>query len=249
MPYEYINAHEKSVLSALFKGRGATVGALSKATFINRTTLYPILEKLLEKGLVTKIQTEGNTIFKAVSLPELSEWMKRKENEVKKASTDLMQWAKNQSHEHSVSLQTEIKHYQGLEGVMSLYDDTWRENTGKIIYALTDYERAYSVIGDTFLRNDYFNQRIRHGVRVQSLLPESPIGKKELKMAKELLREMRFIDLFKNLGIEINIYDNKVAIFAFDKHHPSGVLIKNDIIADAFKNIFQYLWRTTSKKN
>ena len=127
---------------------------------------------------------------------------------------------------------------------MSLYHDTWRNNEEKVIYAITDYEKAYATIGNEFLRNDYFLRRVKKGVKVKSLLPDSEIGRKDLKTAKELLRDMRFIDLFDDLGIEINVYDDKLALFAFDEKKPSGVLIKNKTIARAFKHIFEYLWRS-----
>ena len=248
MNHSHLNDQEKKVLAALFREGDSSISKLSKATLINRTTLYPMLDRLLGKGLVTKVQLEGNVIFRTISVAELSVWAKRKEQEAKIAAEDTVRWAKSQSQERLTSLRTEIKYYEGLDGVMSLYDDTWRQNTEKVIYALTDYEQAYKVVGDAFLRDDYFKRRIRHGVRVQSLLPDSVIGRRELKTAKELLRDMRFIDLFEHLGIELNIYDNKVAIFAFDKERPSGVLIQNDVIANAFKQIFRYLWKTAGKK-
>lgn len=243
----YLQEREQRVFSGLLRSGPVSIADLAKMTLINRTTLYPILEKLLEKGLVTKLQVDEVTIFRAISLQELAEWTTRKEQESKAASGDLLSWAQSQSQEPQTSLRTEIKYFQGLEGVMNLYDDTWRDNQDKMIYALTDYEQAYKVVGDAFLRDGYFQRRVRHGVRVQSLLPESPIGRKELKIAKQLLREMRFIDLFEDLGIEINVYDNKVAIFAFDPTHPSGVLIQNELISKAFKQIFQYLWKSAKK--
>ena len=58
-----------------------------------------------------------------------------------------------------------------------------------------------------------------------------------------MIREMKFVKLFENLGIEINIYASKVSIVTFNEKNPSGVLIKNDLIAKAFKNIFEYLWK------
>ena len=53
---------------------------------------------------------------------------------------------------------------------------------------------------------------------------------------------VKFIDIFEDLGIEVNIYDDKVSIVAYDKKLPSGVLIKNAKISEAMRKIFQYLW-------
>jgi len=245
--YMDITPKEKNTLSALYKNGASSVSSLAKNTLINRTTLYPILENLVSKGLVSRVKLEGRIIFQALPIEELRAWADRKKQEAVEATNDLVKWAKKQEKGEKNSLLSEIKYFEGLDGVMNLYHDTWRNNKEKKIYALTDYERAYAVVGEAFLRDDYFKQRVARGVKVQSLLPDSKIGRKDLKTAKELLRDMRFIDLFKELGIEINVYDDKVAIFAFDTTRPSGVLIKNSIIAKAFRNILQYLWSTTKK--
>jgi hypothetical protein len=96
-------------------------------------------------------------------------------------------------------------------------------------------------MGD-FFNNEYFSDRVARGVRVKNLVPESAVGRSELKHRKALLREVKFIDIFEDLGIEVNIYDDKVSIVAYDKKLPSGVLVKNAKIAEAMRKIFEYLW-------
>ncbi len=242
-----VTAREKTVLRALYANGQLSIKDLSKATLVNRTTLYPILEKMLQRGLVTTIKTEGKTYYEAISTTELEEWARRKQKETNEEVKKLTHWARQTKESKHDSFVAEIKYFDGLEGIMNLYNDTWRENQEKIIYALTDYERAYNVVGDAFLHEDYFKRRVAHGVKVKSLLPDSKIGRKDVKYATKLLREMRFIDLFQDLGIEINIYDNKIALFSFDPKKPSGLLIKNPTIARAFKHIFNYLWKNGLK--
>lgn len=242
-----IDEREQSILAALYEGGQVSVSALAKATLVNRTTLYPILQKLLEKGLVTSVQTEGRVFYQAITVSELESWAERKQQETEQAAIELTQWAKQMKNGTNTSLVADIKYFDGLEGVMNLYNDTWRENKEKTIYAITDYEKAYEVVGNVFLRDDYFEKRVAHGVQVKSLLPDSKVGRKDVKSAKELLRDMRFIDLFEDLGIEINIYDDKIALFSFDEKKPSGILIKNATIAGAFKHIFEYLWKSSKK--
>lgn len=238
-----IDTKEQTILSFLYQEGSSSVSAIARGTLINRTTLYPVLEKLLKKGLVTKLQVEGHVVFAAIPLKELQAWGERKKKEAEKETKQFLDWAQKQQEETTPSLHSEIKYFDGKEGVMSLYHDTWRNNKEKVIYAITDYEKAYQTMGDEFLREDYFLQRVQKGVRVKSLLPDSKVGRADVASAKELLRDMRFIDLFEDLGIEINVYDDKLALFAFDEKKPSGVLIKNNTIAEAFKHIFAFLWK------
>lgn len=238
----YLGEKEKRVLSSLYRLGAAPVGKIAKNTLINRTTLYPILEGLLFKGLVSKLEVEGVVVYQSISLKEFKDWIKRRKLQAANQTQDLLSWVKKQHSQKENSLISDIKYFEGCEGIKSLYADSWRENPEKIIYAITDYKNAYKTMGD-FFHHDYFISRINHRVKVVNLLPESAEGKRDLKTAKKMLREMKFIKLFENLNIEINIYGPKVSIVAFDEKNPSGVIIKNQTIANAFKNIFEYLWK------
>lgn len=208
--------------------------------------MYPIIEKLEQKGLVSSLSEEGIKYYQAISKEELIEWTKRKQQEYEEKASSFQGWIEEQ--DASPSLATEVKHFVGYDGVKSLYDESWRNNSDKEILAITDYKKAYEVMGD-FFRNDYFRRRLRRDVQVKSILPESEIGKQDIPKAKELLRDMRFLKLFEDLGIELNIYDDKIAIVAFDKKRPTGVIIKNQIMANAFKEIFGFLWNKGKKSS
>jgi sugar-specific transcriptional regulator TrmB len=241
-----INDKEKIILQTLYKQGNSPTGInkLSKETLINRTTLYPMLEKLAHKGLVSRFIFEGKTVFQAISIEGLKELMVRKEKEFKKNSENILSWAKAAKSTENNSLLSNVKYFEGFDGVKDLYSDTWRENKDKMIYAITDYKSAYECMKD-FFKEDYFKTRVKYGVRIKNLLPESEEGKRDLSGAKGLLREMKFIKIFQDLNVEVNIYDSKLSIIAFDKKNPSGILIKNDKIAGAFKNIFEYIWEKT----
>lgn len=240
---QYLNENEKKILVSLYKLEDVSVNKIAKDTLINRTTLYPILENLTEKGLVSKVKIEGKTLFQPISKEDFKNWAKRKEDEIYSTNKQLLNWIEKQSSSKKTTMASEMKYFEGMEGVKNLYADSWRNNEEKVIYAITDYKNAYKTMGN-FFRNDYFPMRIQHGVRVKNIIPESLEGRNDLKKAKQFLREMKFVNIFKDLSVEINIYDSKVAIVSFDKKNPSGVIIKNEHIANALKEIFNYLWET-----
>ncbi len=240
---ELINSKEKRILGALYKLGDAPISKIAKETLINRTALYHTVEGLLSKGLLTKINKEGGAYFQPLPLSAYGDWAKRQITSVSVQTNELKEWLKNQG-DQLPTLYSDIRYYEGIDGVENLYADSWRDNSEKIIYAITDYDKAYETFND-FMEKEYFPNRIKHGVQVKSLVPKNATtGKRDVARSKELLRDMKFINLFKNLGIEINIYGPKVSIVAFDKVNPSGVIIKNEIIAKAFKGIFQYLWKS-----
>ncbi|MEZ4103736.1 MAG: helix-turn-helix domain-containing protein [Candidatus Paceibacterota bacterium] len=240
-----INSKEKKVLGALYKLGDSPISKIAKETLINRTALYHVVEGLLEKGLVTKLNKEKSAYFQPISQQDFRLWAKRQVESVANQTNELEGWLTKQNQDFP-TLHSNIKYFEGIEGVKNLYADSWRNNKEKTIHAITDYDKAYETMND-FFEEEYFPNRVAHNVSVKSLLSKSPLGKRDVPRAKDLMRDMRFLDIFKDLGIEINVYDDKVSIVAFDKKKPSGIMIKNEIIANAFKQILQYLWQNAEK--
>jgi sugar-specific transcriptional regulator TrmB len=243
---ELITPKEKRVLGALYRIGSSSIGTISKETLLNRTALYHTIEELLKKGLVTKINKEGGAYFQPIPLPEYQLWSKRQINSIASQTEELQHWLAAQK-QNTPTLYSDVKYVEGTEGIKSLYTDTLIDNNEKVIYAITDYDKAYETLGD-FFEKEYFPQRMENNIRVKSILSKSArTGKKDVDRSTVLLRDMKFINIFKNLGIEINIYGQKVSIVAFDKIKPSGIIIKNFVVANAFKVLFEYIWKNQDK--
>lgn len=234
---------EKVVFESLASFGPSAVSQIAKDTSLNRTALYHTLELLEEKGLVSEIKKNDTTLFQAISEEEFVLWTKRKIKALEDDAGKLVHSFKKKKHP---VLHSGIRYFEGKEAVKKLYGETWRDNSDKHILAITDYQKAYETMGE-FFDEDYFPYRVRAGVSVESLLPIDKYGKRDKTREKELLREMRFSDVFKDLGIEINIFDDKLAIVAFDKKEPMGMILKNKIISDAFRKIFAHLWQNSKK--
>lgn len=239
MSNKFISEKESEVFVALQKLGKSLVSQIAKETLINRTALYHTLSLLKDKGLVNEIKTDKLSYFEAVTLVEFEQWEKRKLLEFQNQSEKIKDLIKNNSQKNV--LPSKYKFYEGTDAVKNLYDETWRNNTKKEILAITDYKKAYETLGDYF-ENDYFPTRVRKRIKVKSLLEKNDYGKKDLIRAEKLLRDMRFSNIFKDLGIEMNIFDNYVSLVSFDKKRPTGVLIQNELISSAFRKIFMFIW-------
>lgn len=239
MNNRFLSEKEVLVFVSLQKLGKSLVSQISKETLINRTALYHTLSLLKEKGLVNEIKTDKLSYFEAITLSEFEKWEKRKLSELQLQSEKIRDLIKTNGQKNV--LPSKYKFYEGVDAVKNLYDETWRNNTAKEILAITDYKKAYETLGDYF-EKDYFPTRIRKGIKVKSLLEKNDFGKNDLKRAGELLRDMRFSNIFKDLGIEMNIFDDYVALVSFDKKRPTGVLIQNELISNAFRKIFMFIW-------
>jgi sugar-specific transcriptional regulator TrmB len=234
---------ERVVFETLASFGASPVSQIAKDTSLNRTALYHTIKLLEARGLVSEIKKNDTTLFQAISEDEFVTWSKNQIKSLEDNATKLIQSFKKKNHP---VLHSGIRYFEGKEAVKKLYGETWRENNDKHILAITDYQKAYETMGE-FFDEDYFPYRVKTGVSVESLLPMDKYGKRDKMREKELLRKMRFSDVFKDLGIEINIFDDKLAIVAFDKKEPMGMILKNKIISDAFRKIFAHLWQNSRK--
>ncbi|HEY0221015.1 MAG TPA: helix-turn-helix domain-containing protein [Candidatus Paceibacterota bacterium] len=239
MNEKLLSEKEAAVFVTLQKIGKSLVSQIAKESLINRTAIYHTLSLLIKKGLVNEIKTDKLSYFEPILLSEYENWEKRRLMEFTKQSESIKHLIKNNTQKNI--LPSKYKFYEGVEGIKNLYNETWRNNSGKEILAITDYKKAYETLDD-FLENDYFPTRIKKGIKVLSLLNKDEYGKRDVARSKSLLREMRFSNIFKDLGIEMNIFDNYVALFSFDKKRPTGVLIQNELISNAFRKIFMYIW-------
>lgn len=235
---------EMRVMGALYQTDYCPVSKLAKETLINRTSLYPIIEGLIKKGLITTSTQNNIAIFEPIKTELFKDWLVNKKKEATRNIEELENWLKEtKSSKHPVSLVSKIKYFEGFEGVKAMYADTWRDNKSKLIRAITDPKAAVDTMGEFFYKK-YMPDRIAHGVKVKGIMTDNKEGRHETKQSAKFLREAKLAKgLFENLGIEINIYENKVAITAYDKEKPCGVIIENAKISNAMKNIFEYIWK------
>jgi sugar-specific transcriptional regulator TrmB len=242
---ELLTKKEQGVLACLYQVKHCPVSRLAKETVLNRTSLYPILERLTKKGLVSSFVQEGVAIYEPIDSGLFKMWLKKKTAEVADQAGELEEWLKKvETSKKTPSLASKIKYFEGFDGVKAMYADTWRNNNNKMIYAITDVRAAVGTMGQ-FFYNEYMPARIAHGVKVKDIMTESKEGRHEAKVTKQYLREAKLAKgLFEDLGVEINMYDDKLAITAYDKQKPCGIIIENAKIAGAMKNIFEYLWKS-----
>ncbi len=238
-----LNEKEKRVLEAFFKLGLSTVNQISKDTLINRTALYHTLDSLFKKGLITKIEKDKVSYYEAIPIDQYELWANSKIKSVKdEIQTDIKRFSSVQK-DKKMSLYADVKYFEGFEAVKNLYADTIYNNKEGQLYSITDYESGYTNLG-SWINDEYLVERVKKGVTVRNLVPDTPFGRRYISSANELLRDLCFVDMFKDLGIEINLYDDKIAIVAFDRRHPLGVIIKNEIVSKAFREIFNYIWKT-----
>lgn len=228
---------EIKVYVALLEIGTTKVDILAKRVNLPRTTVYGLLNSLLEKGIVSYVIKSGVKNYEATSPQRLIIREKERTEELKKAVPEL------ESLEKSVGEKPSIEMYEGKEGIKSVYEDMLK--TKKEIYGYGNTKLLFELL--EFYIPNYIKRRAKLGIKSFIITEKSKAAIDMQKNDKKEKRETRFINEIKDASNVIYLYGNKIAIMALIKQQPVGVIIQNDSFYNSQKIIFDILWKLAKK--
>lgn len=119
-----LSEKESQIYLALLQVDSESIQDIAKKTGINRTTVYPVLESLNQKGLVSEVQDGKKTMYQAAPPERLETFVERQKvllTEKAKRLKDIIPEIKGiqrQSGERPI-----IKFFEGRDGVVSAYEE------------------------------------------------------------------------------------------------------------------------------
>src|SRR3989344_250234 len=240
-----LSESEINVFLAMVQVGPEAISRIAKMAGHNRVSVYDILRRLSEKGLVRQITRGGVKKYEAVEPGVIL----RKLNEEKETIEEKLVVFKDLRPELNALYggrydQPSVSFYEGLQGVKNILLDTLETHGVEEIlsYASADYLKAG--FEKDFLEK-YWQKRVSMKIPSRGIIPATSTAKSifiEEKNIREL-RRVKFVLAEKyNFTNEIDIYADKVSIISLDPKNLYGVIIKSESIADTQKNIYELLW-------
>ena len=248
--FESIGLSEKevAVLLVLLQEGPLFVSQIATSAKLNRTTTYGLLHDLSEAGLVSSITKKGGAVrYQAIAPEMLPGFIERRQEELGATKREI-----EQALPQLLLLQKKgkilpkVQYFQGKKGVEQAYEDMIEHNSSKMIYALTGLEGAMSAL-DMKIQNYFIGKRARLGIKADYVVPETTVARQATEDDAEKLRYARFIPPQYNFNSEICIYDNKVSVLSYALENPIALIIEDETIAHAMKQIFKYVWESAKK--
>lgn len=234
---------EVKVYFALVELGQTTIGPLAKRSEVTPAKVYPIIDKLAKKGLVSEVTKSGTKYFEAASPKRILDYLDEKNNKIRKQKEEIKELIPKI--EEKRKLATEVQKaevYQGFEGMKTLYNE--------ILEVLAPNKEdfiAFNLGKDEYLHkeSEYFFQeydtkRRNLGIKIKLLGYISQ---------KEFLDEMTKDD--KNISVRylpykvptgVVIYGNKVATLMW-KEIPMAFVIESRDVAKAYREFFWDMWK------
>ncbi len=236
---------EIKVYFALLELGSSKTGEISLKSTIHTSKVYPILDRLIEKGLASYI-IENNVRYYQASNPDqilkLIEVKKRDLNEqeekIKTIIPEILKKQKFAKYKQSAAV------YEGIRGIKTAFEsmlDDWKNGEDYIVMSPGDEFKSPEI-------NKFFKKhhqlRIEKNIEVKVLALESQkeFYKKEYKNIQNI--EFRFSEF--SLPAGVNIVHNKVSML-IGEPIPIVYVIESEILATRFKTFFNKLWKVGIK--
>jgi sugar-specific transcriptional regulator TrmB len=224
---------EAKAYLALMSLKTSTVGPIVKNSGIAYSNIYDILDRLINKGLVSYTIKGKTKYFQITSEHMFSEYIEKKQKNIeeqKKIFSEISPVIKQIKTDH----RQESEIFIGFKGITTAYEimlSTAHKNEEFLYFNALRDDAVY----------EYFtkiNSRFRQsGVILKGIGNESLRNNKYIKSDK--YNQNRFVD-FPLPGM-MDIFQDKILLI--DWHKPTGILITSQEIADGLREYFRMIWK------
>lgn len=248
---EQIGLKEKEikVYLAILKLGASPAQSIAAETTIKRTTVYLVLEKLKQIGLIGEIIDKNKKAFFAEKPEKLLKIIREKkrniekeEERVKEILPQLEKILKNKN----ISSSEEICHYQGKEGIWNIVENYLKSRKDLYIFFPG---KTYEHLGLPRILTDVTKKRRQIGKTKAYIITDYHTQNKKFFHEEDTdFREIRFLPEISSFDSGILIYDQKIALVSLQEPY-SSILIKNPEIYFLVKFMFDIIWRSLEGKN
>jgi len=235
---------ESLVYMALLKHGESTTGIIIKHAKISSGKVYEILDKLIDKGLVSYILREKTKYFQASSPDRVLEYfakrkakLKQQEIEFKKVLPSLLDIQKETVAEESVTV---YKGFKGTQTAIQRHLDELEEGDEVLVMGATAHKP------EKFNRmwQQWHRERCKKKVLCRSIYSDDGPFRKSFAQDKYMRTRV-----LKNITPSaINLSNNAVQILTYEENDNTVIYIKNPAIINSLKQFFESMWLLAEEK-
>jgi sugar-specific transcriptional regulator TrmB len=227
-----LSEQEAEIYVYLTKEKNQTASKIAEKTKINRSVTYGILESLIVKGLVNYVLMGGVKKFSSTKPEMLVDFMKDKEESLKKI-LPLLNSLKSEGNE---TVNVEV--FKGKNGGLVVMKDILKTSNKYVAFG---EDKSFQQVMGT-LAKQYIRKLNEGKIKERLLVPE---GQKVL-VGKNT--EVKYLP--KNISIPsiTAIYGNKVAISIFQEPY-YAIVIESKELSLTYLSLFEFLWKNAKTEH
>ena len=236
--------NEVIVYLHLLKFGEKTVYQISQKTVIYRVHIYDIIEKLIQKGLVSFVNKGIKKYYKATHPNKIYDFIEEKNkklDEEKKSIENIMPTLESAMLIPTVD--TKVNVYEGKEGIKYILKDIIKTGCDVCITGIDDerYETELPIFMKQYFRD------LRLNKIYEKVITNKKRGVFLFKKSLAPKTQYRFLEDKQFNPTNTFIYGNKIVIVTWGMP-VTAIMIENKEITDTYKTNFEYLWKIADKK-
>ncbi|XOU94440.1 MAG: TrmB family transcriptional regulator [Candidatus Kerfeldbacteria bacterium] len=233
---------EASLYETLFYHGMMSASKLAKKVSVSRTSVYDLLERLVELGLVIETAKAGIKMFTVQPPKKLKLLLKEKQSAIENANTTLDHFQKlYTSQQQSIRPQLEI--YEGKQALQQMMKDMllYRDMT---VYAFWPIAHIMKLLSPQFIKQ-FHQERINRNVQLKVIWPKSQMNivkqNSFLTPNQTEKREARIAPETMDCSLGYSIYGNTVRYLSSSKEN-FGFLVQSQELVTMMKSQFNAIW-------
>lgn len=238
-----LSAPEARTYLALYEVQESQSGRLADAAAVPTSKIYAVLQQLAEKGLVSHRLQNNIKIFQAAPPDALVAIITAKEQELAAQKIRIAEAISRIKQRTPIEPPiSHYKYYEGINGIKSLWNEIQERMHDDTLLIHTAKQESYASLAGFYA--EFHKHRVKKKIHARILFPGDDAG--VAAQRKQLpLTEVRYDNL--RTFSEFSVINDMVAIQHLGKK-PHAFLIRDQIFADTFKELFEKVWRHGHKQ-
>jgi len=253
-----LSREEIDVMLFIAQNGDSKIADICSQIKIPRSSIYRLIDKLEQKGLIKKVLTTQGSNIALSNLENLKNQISDKQEELKNQLNEFDQLTNSiLSLKNLNKPSPEVRYFEGKEGIRQIIWDSLKASNTIRCYTnairkdivgakwLTDYCIKFvnsnlneKVLGDTIYSKESYQ---KYGGREKYYSPVKEYFKKS---------DERVLDIpFLKIKGEIYIYNNIFAFYTWESNKLVGAEIQSESISITQSSIFDVLWNLTTEEN
>ncbi|MFT4302952.1 MAG: TrmB family transcriptional regulator [Candidatus Woesearchaeota archaeon] len=220
---------------------------LAKQSGISPSNIYDVTNRLIEKGIISKVKKNGIAHFSPANPKHILHYLEQKKQEIQKEEDVINQILPSLLAEfQKVKEKVNVEVFQGWKGLKTIFDDLINEcNKNDYNYVFGASKGESEKQADIFFLK-YSKIREKKGI-ITNIIFNEELRKRKTRIdffLKSKNYKIKFLQ--QTTPAEILMYKNKSCIIILTKN-PLIIRITSKEVTSSFKQYFDIMWKIAKK--
>jgi len=238
-----LSKNEIKIYFALLELEQSTATPIVKRSGVPNSKVYPTLDKLIKRGLVSYIVKNNVKYFQASDPENIIDLLNEKEKQLSQQKDEIKRLIPQIEYKRKLAKhKQEATIYEGFEGIKVAFNNILNKvpkNQEYYVFTLGE-ELGKSELKHFF--RDYHKKRIQKRIKVKLIANQ--------KIKTTFLKHHQY----KNMKIKFSKFKLPTGIFIYEDYvmtvvwigDPTAFVIKSKNNAEKYKEFFQEIWKTAT---